>query len=87
MSDHLSQADKDKIQFKLEHSTEGFESKNKISGSESKVCFKIVLPKATLKYMSEVCPLNNLTYIQLLNLNLPKGMLPLKENNDRIEGR
>ena len=30
---------------------------------------------------------NHLTHIQLLNLNLPKGILPLKENNDALEGR
>lgn len=37
--------------------------------------------------MSEICQLNNLTNIQSINLNLPKGVLPLNKNNDRLEGR
>jgi len=30
---------------------------------------------------------NNLTNVQLVNLNLSKGILSLKENNERLEGR
>jgi hypothetical protein len=55
--------------------------------SESKVCFKLIFLRNTLKNMSDICYKNNLTNVQLVNLNLSKGIFSLKETNERLEGR
>ena len=85
MSDCLSSTDKIKINFAIE-SIHGISMEN-TTKSESKVCFKLIFLRNTLKNMSDICYKNNLTNVQLVNLNLSKGILSLKENNERLEGR
>ena len=85
MSDCLSSTDKIKINFSIE-SIHGISMEN-TTKSESKVCFRLIFLRNTLKNMSDICYKNNLTNVQLVNLNLSKGILSLKENNERLEGR
>jgi len=85
MSDCLSSTDKIKINFAIE-SNHGISMEN-TTKSEKKVCFKLIFLRGKLKSMSDICYKNNLTNVQLVNLNLSKGILSLKENNERLEGR
>ena len=83
--DCLSSTDKIKLNFAIESNHDiSMENTTKF---ESKVCFKLIFLRSTLKCMSYICYKNILTNVQLVNLYLSKGILSLKDNNERIEGR
>ena len=74
MSDCLSSTDKIKINFAIECNH---------GKSMSSIDFSQKYIKKYVRYMLQ----NNLKNVQLVNLNLSKGILSLKENNERLEGR
>ena len=73
MNDCMSSTDKIKINFAIE-SNHGISMEN-TTKSESKVCFKLIFLRSTLKGMSDICYKNNLTNVKLVNLNLSNGVL------------
>jgi hypothetical protein len=88
MSEHLSPSEQSKLKQFIQGSTEISAEKGHVQGNQrSKVCYKLVLERSILKHIFDLTKQYSLSFIEVVNNNLSKGLLPIRSNVTRVEER
>lgn len=89
MSEHLTPAEQIKLKQFIQGFTEISPEKGHGQGDQrSKVCYKLVLERGVLKHIFELTKQYSLlSFIEVINNNLSKGLLPIRSNVTRVEER
>ena len=88
MTEHLSPAEQIKLKQFIRGLTEISTEKGHGQGDQrSKVCYKLVLERSVLKHIFELTKEYSMSFIEVVNNNLSKGLLPIRSNVTRVEER